>query len=221
MVSCAEVSRALHARHRHACSSHVCTPGLAFGAREGETSITPKDTDGNGKSDTYEVDWDGDGDIDEVWEDDDEDGAIDDVEVVNDGGDDSRSPRGKEGVTRVKVVPLSGGGAYDRHRLGWRWHYDEVWWDFDGDGTVDDTDIYETESKVLDNTKSTRFRGVFVGVKNGLDHPGEGRRRPHRRTRASRRFLGLGGHEQAQGWRSDAARHQRRHQCGESRLQAR
>ncbi len=55
----------------------LCTPGLAFGAREGETSIKPIDDSGNGKPDRYEVDWDGDGTVDEEWTDPDEDGVID------------------------------------------------------------------------------------------------------------------------------------------------
>ena len=146
------------------------TPLGAFAIREGETTITPTDADGDGKPESYEVDWDGDGTPDERWNDPDEDGVVDSVEVLNTEGDDSRSARGHAGM-RVSVRALSSGGsmvAIDWENDG---TYDEVWWDFDGDGDIDDTDIYATESKVIDNTKSTRFRGVFVGAKNGLKHP--------------------------------------------------
>jgi len=146
------------------------TPVGAFAIREGETSITPRDANGNGKPESWDVDWDGDGTTDEVWTDSNEDGVVDDVDVVNTGGDSTRSPRGKVGM-RVSNWPLSGGGELTGIDWDGDGRYDECWWDFDGDGDVDDTDIYETESKILDNTKATRFRGVFVGVKNGLDYP--------------------------------------------------
>ncbi len=145
-------------------------PAGALAAREGETSISASDTDGDGKNDTYRVDWDGDGTDDEEWSDPDEDGTIDSTRVLNAGGDDSRSPRGRPGM-RVRHVGFeNGGGAWF---IDWDGDgsYDESWWDYDGDGDVDDTDVYETESKVVDNTKATRFRGVFVGVKNGLTYP--------------------------------------------------
>ncbi len=141
----------------------------AFAAREGETSITPVDADKDGKPESYKIDWDGDGVDDEQWDDPDEDGVIDNVQTLNTGGDDTRSPRGKAGM---RVVPLQGGNGTAVF-IDWDGdgHYEESWWDLDGDGTVEDTDIYQTESKVVDNTKATRFRGVFVGVKNGLKYP--------------------------------------------------
>nr|MDA3936249.1 caspase family protein [Actinomycetota bacterium] len=145
------------------------TPITAVAVRQGKTTITPIDNDQNGTPDAYEIDWDGDGKSDEEWSDPDEDGVIDTV-AWSDYGDASRSPRGRVGM-RVKVVGLSDGGQMVAIDWDGNGRYDEVWWDFDGDGSVDDTDIYETESKVVDNTKATRFRGVFVGVENGLDYP--------------------------------------------------
>jgi hypothetical protein len=142
----------------------------AVALRQAQTWIGWADVDGNGVPEAYGVDWDGDGEIDEWWFDDDQDGVIDRVEVDNTHGDTSRSARGKPGM-RVRRTPLAGGGnqiAVDWDGGG---RFDEVWWDFTGDGTVEDTDTFETESKVVDNTKSTRFRGVFVGVKNGLRYP--------------------------------------------------
>ncbi len=139
------------------------TPALA--AREGETIALWSDRDNDGRPELYGVDWDGDGLIDEWWHDDNEDGVIDRVEVENTGGNTFRSARGKPGM-RVKPVPLANGGrmlAMDWNSDG---RYDESWWDFNGDGRFEDTDTYETESKVVDNTKATRFRGVFVGVDN-------------------------------------------------------
>lgn len=146
------------------------SPWSAYATRDGQTTFTETDADHDGKPEKVEVDWDGDGTNDEVWNDPDEDGDIDSTAAINTGGDTSRSPRMKPGG-RIRSAPLSGGGGM----LGVDWNgdgrYDEVWWDFDGDGRVDDTDTYETESKVVDNTKSTRFRAVMVGVKNGLDYP--------------------------------------------------
>ncbi|TLM72542.1 MAG: hypothetical protein FDZ70_08325 [Actinobacteria bacterium] len=144
-------------------------PWSAFAAREGQTTFTTTDADNDGKPEKVEVDWDGDGVVDEVWHDPDEDGVIDSTEAVNTGGDTSRSPRMKPGG-RITTAPLAGGGEM----IGVDWdgggRYDDVWWDFNGDGRVDDTDTYATESKILDNTKATRFRGVFVGVNNGLKY---------------------------------------------------
>ncbi len=138
---------------------------VAQAARQGQTAFAWSDIDKDGKPEAYGVDWDDDGEIDEWWYDDDEDGVIDRVEVDNTHGDDSRSPWGRPGM-RVRGTELAGGGetvAIDRNNDGF---YDDVWWDYDSDGDVDDTDIYETESKLIDNTKATRFRGVFVGVNN-------------------------------------------------------
>lgn len=137
----------------------------ALAAREGQTRVFSADSDRDGKPELYGIDWDADGEIDEWWHDANEDGVIERVEVENTHGDTSRSPWGRPGM-RVKNTPLAGGGrqvAVDHQGDGL---YDDVWWDFDGDSDVDDTDIHETESKVVDNTKATRFRGVFVGVNN-------------------------------------------------------
>ena len=140
-------------------------PTLAI--QEGETQWIPQDTDGNGVTDTWAVDWDGDGQTDEVWQDTNEDGTIDEVVVI--GGDASHSARGIPGKTKVTPIPISTGG--DAVGIDWNGDgkYDEYWWDFDGDGAIEDADIKHTESKILDNTGSTRFRGVFVGVNNGLE----------------------------------------------------
>lgn len=147
-------------------------PTAALGAREGETTFTPHDTDGDGKPNSVDIDWDGDGTVDEVWTDNEpEDGTIDSATVVNTGGDKTRSPRGKPGSTRIGTWPLSGGGTMGAVDWDGDGYYDESWWDFDGDGEIDDTDVYKTESKIVDNTKSTRFRAVLVGVKNGLNYP--------------------------------------------------
>ncbi len=137
----------------------------AFAARQGETIVVWSDRDSDGAPELYGIDWDGDGLIDEWWHDDDEDGVIDRVEVENTGGDTFRSPRCSPGA-RVKPVPLAGGGRMVATDWNGDGRYDESWWDANGDGRFEDTDTYETESKVVDNTKSTRFRGVFVGVNN-------------------------------------------------------
>ena len=142
-------------------------PLPAFGVREGETQWIPQDANGNGVTDAWAVDFDGDGLTDEVWVDSDEDGTVDEVIVI--GGSSSHSPRGIAGKTRVTPIPISTGG--DAAGIDWDGDgkYDEYWWDFDADGTVEDVDVKHTESKVLDNTRSTRFRGVLVGVNNGLE----------------------------------------------------
>ncbi len=143
--------------------------GAAFALREGETTIDPRDTDDDGVTDTWVIDWDGDGSYDEVWRDTNGDGTVDSVEWV--ASDDTRSPRGKPGKTGVTTVPIDNGGRATSADLDGDGETDEFWWDENGDGVIEDVDIEHTESKVIDNTKSTRFRGVFVGVKNGLNFP--------------------------------------------------
>lgn len=147
----------------------VAGPLAAFGVREGQTQWLPQDADGDGKTDTWAVDLDGDGNTDEVWHDWDEDGTVDEVVLLP--SHPTHSARGVPGKTKVTPIPLPGGG--DAAGIDWEGDgkYDEYWWDTDGDGVIEDADIKHTESKVIDNTKSTRFRGVFVGVKNGLDYP--------------------------------------------------
>ncbi|MDZ4168480.1 MAG: Ig-like domain-containing protein [Coriobacteriia bacterium] len=137
----------------------------AHAARQDLTIAVWADSDRDGKPELFGVDWDGDGLIDEWWHDDNEDGVVDRVEVENTGGNTFRSPRGRPGM-RVRVTPLAGGGAQVAVDWNGDGRYDEVWWDVNGDGRYEDTDTYETESKVVDNTKATRFRGVFVGVNN-------------------------------------------------------
>lgn len=143
--------------------------GAAFAIREGQTTIDARDTDDDGNNDTWVVDWDGDGEYDEIWRDTNGDGTIDSVEWR--ATDDTRSPRGKPGKTGVTTVPIDNGG--EATSVDWEGDgdTDEFWWDENGDGVIEDVDIDHTESKVIDNTRSTRFRGVFVGVRNGLDYP--------------------------------------------------
>lgn len=156
----------------------------AGAARAGSTTVRLKPTDDD-KGTVYEIDWDGDGVADEVWVDNDRDGTIDSVTCVNQGADTARRALGQAGRTKVFVLELpaeagqpdSGGQLsiiVDLDGDG-TWG-DQDWdqtWDVDNQGRLERVTSYDAVSKVLDTTKATRFRGVFVGMDGDLPSAGK------------------------------------------------